>query len=196
MYSSMLSIKIYFKHPLFEAPSWWALQVVTRTRSALVFGSLASAEENLQRWIFTQLPKVSPVLKPIEASTQVAGVTEKDSRNLLWSIQTRFLETRRNLWYYGQVTVTTDTVYQIIIEGVASDGGFAVDDIGFYNGTCQSEYWILSLIFLSNCILSNIDVFLWQFVHEKRLSRSKLKSKECKAIDLMILHTWIYHKLP
>lgn len=79
-----------------------------------------------------------------EVSTQVAGsVTEKaekDSRNLLWSIQTRFLETRRNLWYYGQVTVTTDTVYQIIIEGVASDGGFAVDDIGFYNGTCQSKY--------------------------------------------------------
>lgn len=39
---------------------------------------------------------------------------EKEPRTLLWSIQARFLETRRSLWYYGQVTVNGETPYQVI----------------------------------------------------------------------------------
>ncbi|XP_015789670.1 MAM and LDL-receptor class A domain-containing protein 1 [Tetranychus urticae] len=64
---------------------------------------------------------------------------EKEPRTLLWSIQARFLETRRSLWYYGQVTVNGETPYQILVEGEAVDGGYALDDVTFYNGTCQTR---------------------------------------------------------
>lgn len=36
-----------------------------------------------------------------------------DGRLLLWSIQSRFLETRRNLWYYAQTAVNAETEYQV-----------------------------------------------------------------------------------
>lgn len=106
------------------------------------FGRGESTTLNIYSTVTTETPSDADITDASTAASaggSASASSDKESRSLLWSIQTRFLETRRNLWYYGQVTVNTDTVYQIVIEGVASDGGFAVDDISFYNGTCQSK---------------------------------------------------------
>lgn len=50
-----------------------------------------------------------------ESSTSGPGgaMVDKEPRSLLWSIQARFLETRRSLWYYGQVTINGESAYQV-----------------------------------------------------------------------------------
>lgn len=57
-----------------------------------------------------------------ESSPGTSGTSEantgndsekSDGRILLWSIQSRFLETRRNLWYYAQTSVNAETDYQV-----------------------------------------------------------------------------------
>lgn len=65
--------------------------------------------------------------------------SEASNKQLLWTIQSRLLETRRNLWYYAQTTINGETDHHVIFQGEATDGGFALDDITFYNGTCTSK---------------------------------------------------------
>lgn len=36
-----------------------------------------------------------------------------ESKSLIWSMQARSLDTRRNLWYYGQVPIERDVPYQV-----------------------------------------------------------------------------------
>jgi len=76
---------------------------------------------------------------PAPASSSSTGDTSGGRRLLLWQIQTRKFDTRRPTWYYGQVTVNAATPHEITFEGEALDGGFAVDDITFYDGPCQSK---------------------------------------------------------
>ena len=53
-----------------------------------------------------------PVAAPSTSAPGESG-KEKEPRTLLWSIQARFLETRRSLWYYGQVTINGESPYQV-----------------------------------------------------------------------------------
>ena len=69
--------------------------------------------------------------------------SEASNKQLLWTIQSRLLETRRNLWYYAQTTINGETDHHVIFQGEATDGGFALDDVTFYNGTCTSKFDIL-----------------------------------------------------
>ena len=75
---------------------------------------------------------------------------EKSGENkvLLWSIQSKHLDTRRNYWYYAQVSVSAETDHHILFQGEATDGGFALDDVTFYNGTCASKYLINTIYFI------------------------------------------------
>lgn len=43
----------------------------------------------------------------------------------------------------AQVTVDASTDFRIILEGQATNGGFAVDDITFTPGSCTSKYYKL-----------------------------------------------------
>ncbi|RWS28649.1 MAM and LDL-receptor class A domain-containing protein 1-like protein, partial [Leptotrombidium deliense] len=79
---------------------------------------------------------------PSETTDQTGGkgkVGEIGNRVLLWRIQTRLIDTRRPMWHFGQVTVNAETAYEVMFEGEATDGGFAIDDITFYNGTCHCK---------------------------------------------------------
>ncbi|ROT72906.1 MAM domain-containing glycosylphosphatidylinositol anchor protein 1 [Penaeus vannamei] len=40
-------------------------------------------------------------------------------------------------WQFGQVQVNTDTDFRVSIIGMASNGGFAIDDIKTYGGGCR-----------------------------------------------------------
>ena len=46
-------------------------------------------------------------------------------------------------WHFGQAQVTTDTSFQVIIEGIwgtpRASGYIAVDDVTFYDGACSAE---------------------------------------------------------
>lgn len=78
------------------------------------------------------------------------------------------MDTTRPAWMPAQVTVESNKPFHIIMEGQATNGGFAVDDIIFTPGSCPSKYEILLrkysvhgksitlFIKLSVCILSII----------------------------------------
>ncbi|GIY99313.1 MAM domain-containing protein [Caerostris extrusa] len=52
---------------------------------------------------------------------------------------TKKFDTSRPDWMYGQVSVATLTAYRVEFEGEATDGGFALDDVTFYDGNCQTR---------------------------------------------------------
>ena len=88
------------------------------------------------------------------ASSVPGGDGSSGRKVLLWQIQTRKFDTRRPQWYFGQTTVNAATPHEITFEGEALDGGFAVDDITFYDGNCQSEYSITLLSSSGSFLLS------------------------------------------
>ena len=48
------------------------------------------------------------------------------------------LNTARPDWFSGQVTVNAQSDFRLILEGKATNGGFAVDQLIFYPGKCES----------------------------------------------------------
>lgn len=50
------------------------------------------------------------------------------------------LNTARPDWFPGQVTVNSQTDFKLVLEGKANNGGFAVDQLVFSPGKCESEY--------------------------------------------------------
>ncbi|XP_028968615.1 MAM and LDL-receptor class A domain-containing protein 1 [Galendromus occidentalis] len=66
-------------------------------------------------------------------------ITEEDTRMILWKFISRRSDTQRPDWRYGQVKIPADKPFRIQFEGEANDGGFALDDITFYNGDCETR---------------------------------------------------------
>jgi hypothetical protein len=56
---------------------------------------------------------------------------------LLWQISDHQIPDRS--WSYGQVTVKSELSYRMVFKVEASAGGFAVDDVTFYDNSCQSK---------------------------------------------------------
>lgn len=50
------------------------------------------------------------------------------------------MDTTRPAWMPAQVTVESNKPFHIIMEGQATNGGFAVDDIIFTPGSCPSKW--------------------------------------------------------
>lgn len=75
-------------------------------------------------------PKPSP-------SNGQAGL---ETKTLVWRITTRKLDSVKPEWIYAQVSVTSELVFRIQFEGEAMDGGFALDDIAYYDGACRSKF--------------------------------------------------------
>ncbi|XP_027199540.2 LOW QUALITY PROTEIN: MAM and LDL-receptor class A domain-containing protein 1-like [Dermatophagoides pteronyssinus] len=74
-------------------------------------------------------PKPSP-------SNGQAGL---ETKTLVWRITTRKLDSVKPEWIYAQVSVTSELVFRIQFEGEAMDGGFALDDIAYYDGACRTR---------------------------------------------------------
>lgn len=49
------------------------------------------------------------------------------------------MDTTRPVWMPAQVSLDASTDFRIILEGQATNGGFAVDDITFSPGACPSK---------------------------------------------------------
>lgn len=48
------------------------------------------------------------------------------------------MDTTRPVWLPAQVTVESSKDFHIVMEGQATNGGFAIDDISITPGSCQS----------------------------------------------------------
>lgn len=59
---------------------------------------------------------------------------------LLWSISLRNItEINRRKWQYGQVSLKADSNYIVRFVALSNDGGFALDDISYYEGPCETR---------------------------------------------------------
>lgn len=54
------------------------------------------------------------VESPSNSKTTESVNVKSEAKKLIWSIQTRSLDTRRNLWYYGQTSIEADGPYQVV----------------------------------------------------------------------------------
>lgn len=63
----------------------------------------------------------------------------------LWSLTAKGLNNPRPVWMAAQVTIEARTPYRLILEGSASNGGFAVDDIKFQPLACTSKMNIVEI---------------------------------------------------
>lgn len=71
---------------------------------------------------------------------------------LLWQISDN--EVSDKSWSYGQLAVRKELSYRMLFKADARAGGFAVDDVTFYDGSCQSESLIsqfMHLLTLTPC---------------------------------------------
>ena len=57
----------------------------------------------------------------------------------IWSMSATTLNTARPDWFPGQVTVNSQSDFRLVLEGKATNGGFAVDQLVFNAGKCESK---------------------------------------------------------
>nr|CAD7458310.1 unnamed protein product [Timema tahoe] len=57
----------------------------------------------------------------------------------LWVLDAKDMDTTRPKWTPAQVTVDANTDFRILLEGQATNGGFAVDDLTFSSGSCTTR---------------------------------------------------------
>ena len=57
----------------------------------------------------------------------------------IWNMSASELDTSRPEWTAGQVEVDARTDFRLTLEGRASNGGFAIDQLVFSPGRCTSE---------------------------------------------------------
>lgn len=63
----------------------------------------------------------------------------------MWNMTAGGYDSSRPNWTPAQFTVDARSSFTIMLEGQASNGGFAVDDIRTLPGTCKSK-WVISLM--------------------------------------------------
>ena len=68
------------------------------------------------------------------------------------------LNTARPEWFPGQVTVDSRSDFRVVMEGKATNGGFAIDQLVFSRGKCESTY---------RKIFTLLKVVLWSFFNDE-----------------------------
>uniref|UniRef100_A0ABD2W2Z4 MAM domain-containing protein n=1 Tax=Trichogramma kaykai TaxID=54128 RepID=A0ABD2W2Z4_9HYME len=91
-----------------------------------------------------------------------------DSEQVLWSLTAKGFNNPKPLWTWAQVTIEPRSSYRLILQGSASNGGFAIDDIKFQSQACPSNYYTRAF-FSSQLIL--------QFIYHAFLSVSLIFSE-------------------
>ncbi|CAG2108770.1 unnamed protein product [Medioppia subpectinata] len=115
-----------------------------------------SRPANLQDHTFRAPNNAEGGAPPEEADKRGQNALTIETKNLLWRMSTRRFDTSRPEWIYGQLAINSEIPYRIQFEGEASDGGFALDDITFYDGLCQTRP--LQAAVASNTQSDNLNV--------------------------------------
>lgn len=74
----------------------------------------------------------------MQISKQDNASTDSPSEKI-WSLEAKNMDTTRPVWTPAQVTVESSKDFYIVMEGQATNGGFAVDDISFTPGSCPTR---------------------------------------------------------
>jgi len=75
--------------------------------------------------------------KPVNAAND--DDEEDDNKPTIWFLNAETLDTARPEWKPGQVTIENNRDYRIYLEGKASNGGFAIDQLTFYPKECPNR---------------------------------------------------------
>ena len=87
----------------------------------------------------TGLP-ASASLSSAETDEASSGAWRTIDGKLLWSISLRNVtEMNRRKWLYGQVTLKADSNHIVRFVAISNDGGFALDDISYFDGSCETR---------------------------------------------------------
>jgi hypothetical protein len=57
----------------------------------------------------------------------------------MWNMTAGGYDSSRPNWTPSQFTIDARSPFTVVLEGLASNGGFAVDDIRILPGTCESK---------------------------------------------------------
>lgn len=71
------------------------------------------------------------------------------------------MDTTRPTWMPAQVTVEASKDFHIVLEGQATNGGFAVDDITFTPGSCPSKCLVRQTFYTYVPNLPNLPLSLF-----------------------------------
>lgn len=85
------------------------------------------------------------------------------SLSQLWSLTAKGLNNPRPVWMSAQATIEARTPYRIILEGSASNGGFAVDDIKFQPLACASKTNEIKKSYSNHKQLVLKDIYMFLF---------------------------------
>ncbi|GLG93676.1 Uncharacterized protein GBIM_01019 [Gryllus bimaculatus] len=80
----------------------------------------------------------SAELRVLRQDNSSSGAGEEVPEKL-WVLEAQTVDTARASWSPAQVTVEAATDFRVILEGQAVNGGFAVDDLTFSSGNCQTR---------------------------------------------------------
>jgi len=74
------------------------------------------------------------------AENETSSQWKQIDGKLIWSISLRNItDMNRRKWQYGQVSLKADSNYITKFIAMSIDGGFALDDISYYDGSCETR---------------------------------------------------------
>ena len=75
-------------------------------------------------------------LSQVDGSGNSDDDSDGKDRPVLWALSAGNLDTARPEWFPGQVSLVTTRKFRLVLEGKASNGGFAIDQLTFSPGDC------------------------------------------------------------
>ncbi|XP_058791475.1 MAM and LDL-receptor class A domain-containing protein 1-like isoform X2 [Phymastichus coffea] len=76
---------------------------------------------------------------PDNASPEASAEDDDSERQVLWSLTAKGFNNPRPAWTWAQMTVESRSPYHLVLEGTASNGGFAIDDVRFQAQACPTR---------------------------------------------------------
>lgn len=75
-----------------------------------------------------------------DSETENANAWKNIDGKLIWSMSLKNItDVNRRKWLYGQVTLKADSNHIVRFVAITNDGGFALDDISYFDGACQTR---------------------------------------------------------
>lgn len=98
----------------------------------------------------------------------------------LWSLTAKGFNNPRPAWTWAQVTVESRSPYHLVLEGSASNGGFAIDDIKFQAQACPSKIFFFPLVSYNVNLLDKLitGYLLAYFLARPAAARPSMSSQE------------------
>lgn len=121
---------------------------ISSTKKSSVNNSSVSLTTKCMGFWFRSFPGSENLPSPKSLSIFQAVLLPKldvyDAKSiLLWKITDKQLSPQE--WTFGQVDFPIELNYRLVFKSEASDGGFAIDDVSFYDGQCQTRPFTASV---------------------------------------------------